>query len=489
MAITHHKSSATIRGITYNYGQAFVCASSQSGSGDSQGNGAALALDKGVTYYFYGYATGDDGNLTAFPYLIYVNQSTIRGWYKENVFPYATSKVTFNPNGGTLPNPGGNLYTSTNNTNSVTMTYDQNSYWSMSSDIPTLTGYTFDGWFSSATGGIKVYDAGGKATNDGTYWKDSKWAFKGDVTLYAQWTANIYTNTISHWLSGLKNQEGNNSDKSALKITDTSFKSSYRTAFAMGSNRQTTMPNGFSLRNVFRTPSISGSWNNYNVGTSVTQVADDMWFEYYYDPIAYNITYNLEGGTNNSENPSTYNVLYELTLKTPTRTGYGFDGWYSGSTKITSINKGCNATFTNTSDLYSKLSSRTTGNITLTAKWIANAYDVIFNANGGINAPNSQTKTQDIDLTLTTEIPKKIGYTFVSWNTRSDGSGITFFPGSTFTLNSTTTLYAIWEAANIASIKVNNEYKLCYTYYNENGVWKPAVMNQKILNSWKRSIT
>lgn len=249
MAITHHQSSTTIRGITYNYGQAFTCSSSQGGAGDAQGNGTALALDSGSTYYYYGYAIGDDGNLTAYPYLIYVNSSTVRGWYKENVFPYATFKITFNPNGGTLKNPGGNLNNGTN-TNSVTVTYTLSAYYAMSGDIPIRTGYAFNGWYTSPNGGTQVYDATGHCTNEGTYWSNSKWMYKGNVTLYAQWTAISYTNTISHWLGGLKNGEGNNSDKSAFKITDTSFIGTYDVSFLMDSNKQTTIPNGFSLRSV-----------------------------------------------------------------------------------------------------------------------------------------------------------------------------------------------------------------------------------------------
>ena len=103
MAVTHHESSRTIRGITYTYGATFECYAANSGAVDSEGTqGSASALTKGETYTFKGYATDDDndGALTSYPYLVYDSLGNARGWYKENVFPYATYKVTYNANGG-----------------------------------------------------------------------------------------------------------------------------------------------------------------------------------------------------------------------------------------------------------------------------------------------------------------------------------------------------------------------------------------------------
>lgn len=47
--------------------------------------------------------------------------------------------------------------------------------------------------------------------------------------------------------------------------------------------------------------------------------------------IEYNITYVLNGGKNNSSNPSTYGSTGKVTLKKPTRKGYLFAGWYLDS--------------------------------------------------------------------------------------------------------------------------------------------------------------
>ena len=47
----------------------------------------------------------------------------------------------------------------------------------------------------------------------------------------------------------------------------------------------------------------------------------------YYKPIDYTVTYNLNGGTNNSSNPTSYTVMTGFTLSNPTKTGYTFAGW------------------------------------------------------------------------------------------------------------------------------------------------------------------
>ena len=73
---------------------------------------------------------------------------------------------------------------------------------------------------------------------------------------------------------------------------------------------------------------------------------------------SYSITYNLNGGTNSSNNPSTYTVEDNITLPSPTKKGYIFEGWYKDSTfknKINSIQKG------------------NTGDISLCAKFITTA--------------------------------------------------------------------------------------------------------------------
>lgn len=229
---------------------------------------------------------------------------------------------------------------------------------------PTKAGYTFTGWTGSNGRTPQMTVTVSKYT-------------RGNLSYTANWQVNIYTNQIEHWTGGYKNQEGNNGDKNAYLLKTTTFQSQYESAFVLDSVKAVNIPNGFYLKTKFGTFDIEGTWNKYSMGTKVTQKAGNMDFEYDYDPVSYSITYNLNGGTNNNVNPSTYNVLYGVSLKAPTRAGYTFTGWYDeNGNKITGINEGCNAKFRSADDLYTKLAARTTGNRTLTAHWSYNPVSV-----------------------------------------------------------------------------------------------------------------
>ena len=75
------------------------------------------------------------------------------------------------------------------------------------------------------------------------------------------------------------------------------------------------------------------------------------------------------------------------------------------------------------------------------------SYTLSYNANGGSNAPISQTSTPNArgraTFTLSSNIPSRNDFTFVGWNTRSDGSGTMLQPGDEY-VTSSITLYAIW---------------------------------------------
>ena len=83
--------------------------------------------------------------------------------------------------------------------------------------------------------------------------------------------------------------------------------------------------------------------------------------------------------------------------------------------------------------------------------YISNVITVNYNVNGGSGAPTSQNKYNTVDLTLSSTKPTRTGYAFVSWNTSIDGSGTSYQPGSKYTANESTTLYAIWKANDTTS--------------------------------------
>lgn len=168
MAVELTYNDVTIRGITYSKGSSFRCASSQQGRGNSEGgDGTASTLSVGTTYYFYAKATGDSNNVT-YPYAVSNTSGSVpRGWYKEAVFPYATYPVRYNANGGTgAPTLQRKTY---------------NTPLTLRADIPTRTGYTFQGWGISKTDETVNYAAG------------ATYSANASITLYAIWKAATYT--------------------------------------------------------------------------------------------------------------------------------------------------------------------------------------------------------------------------------------------------------------------------------------------------------
>ena len=111
--------------------------------------------------------------------------------------------------------------------------------------------------------------------------------------------------------------------------------------------------------------------------------------------ITYNINYDLVV----PGNPSTYNVETEtITLENPTttRSGYNFLGWYSGQTKVKTIEKG------------------STGDISLVAKWEVITYTITYDVKGGTNNVANKD-SYSILANITFANPTREGYTFVNW--------------------------------------------------------------------------
>jgi len=76
-------------------------------------------------------------------------------------------------------------------------------------------------------------------------------------------------------------------------------------------------------------------------------------------------------------------------------------------------------------------------------------YTISFDANGGINAPDPQTKTHGVDLLLTSHEPSREGYEFLGWATTATATEAEYQPGDTFARNADTTLFAVWEEESI----------------------------------------
>ncbi|MCR4647990.1 MAG: DUF4214 domain-containing protein [Lachnospiraceae bacterium] len=95
----------------------------------------------------------------------------------------------------------------------------------------------------------------------------------------------------------------------------------------------------------------------------------------------------------------------------------------------------------------------------LFAQWKPNAYTVSFNANGGSGTMSSQIIKFDKSTALNKNTFKKSGYKFTGWNTKADGSGISYKDGAKVRLKflnvNKVTLFAQWSPIT-ASYKVEH---------------------------------
>lgn len=83
-------------------------------------------------------------------------------------------------------------------------------------------------------------------------------------------------------------------------------------------------------------------------------------------------------------------------------------------------------------------------------------YTIMYNANNGSGAPSSQTKVQNVDVTLSTTVPTRSGYQFAGWNTSANGSGTSYAAGAVYSENSNVTLYAQWKQVFTITYNANS---------------------------------
>ena len=145
---------------------------------------------------------------------------------------------------------------------------------------------------------------------------------------------------------------------------------------------------------------------------------------------SYPVTYNLNGGTNNSVNPSVYTIESSLiNLEAPVKNYYDFGGWF--------VSEGL------TGSSIESIGGGTTGEITLYAKWTPKKYTITYNLNSGINSTeNPASYTIETD-TITLAEPQKEGFVFGGWFAEASFTGtkqITIAKGS----NGNKIYYAKW---------------------------------------------
>ena len=155
---------------------------------------------------------------------------------------------------------------------------------------------------------------------------------------------------------------------------------------------------------------------NYTVNGNVTLTA--QWIA------QYTVTYNANSGSVDRTS-DTVDAGSTVTLPTPTRANYTFNGWYtaaSGGTKVDG------ATYT------------PTGNVTLYAQWTIIQYTVTYDAGEG----NCDTTTQKVNAGDSVNLPSASATfkTFDGWYTAANGGDRVGGKGDSYKPTGDVTLYA-----------------------------------------------
>lgn len=377
---------------------------------------------------------------------------------------------------------------------------DDKSGWTVG-DTGKITGYSFDGWYTSPTGGDK-YDWSTKLTND--------------VTMYAHWTANGYT--VKYDAGGGKGTMGDqkftfdvpqNLSPNAFTRDGYTFTGWKRadTGDSYTDGQQvsnlTSTPNGIVTMiaqwtpnpasinydpnpPTGRTPGGQGTanwtghtgdtqaigangwtvdgytfigWNTSADGKGTAYAPGTTWIANgtltlyaQWTPGQAGLTYDGNGATGGKTDPQPGKTDEKINVRDNgfTRDGYMFVTWNTQA--------GCKGKAVNPGDEWTLQ-----GSSTLYACWAGTAQTLAYHGNGatGGNTAVQSGKTGD-ELTTNANGFTRDGYTFVRWDTAKDGSGTAYGEGkngvSQYVMKPAgNDLYAIWKA-NPATIQYRNDW-------------------------------
>ena len=292
----------------------------------------------------------------------------------------------------------------------------------LSTTKPTRTGYTFQGWATSASGSV-AYASGANYTANAS------------VTLYAVWKAITYT--VNYNANG-----GSGAPSSQTKTYGKTL-----TLSSVIPTRTSVDDNGTLTEYTFKGWATSSTSTSvaYKAGASYTANAAITLYAVWSRTISvnvYDVSYNTNGGSEVASQTKIKGQTLKLRSATPVKNGYTFSGWgISADATTASYQSGAN--YTSDED------------IVLYAIWTPWSHTVTFDACGGAgNVPEDFVKTTGIDNQIIPECSlTKTGHIFKYWSTQPNGSGgKNYYAGDGYIgvkNGGTVTLYAIWDTKNI----------------------------------------
>ena len=344
----------------------------------------------------------------------------------------------------------------------------------LSTQVPTKTAYTFDGWLLNST----LYNAGAAA---GAAFDAAYLTAGGNVTVTAQWSPITYTATFNY-------DNGSNSTTATFTVNDT-----------VTLNPPT--KDGYTFAG-WKITAAAGNWElNHQYAASATAADADKYgnvtFTAQWTKIGYTYTLLPNGGTLTGEATGNYDMETAVTLPAEgatgiVRAGYSFAGW-----KVKS------ATGDNNWDINTVIFNIPTGkygDVTLEAVWTNNDFNVIFNGNHntntGIQMPAQQFRSgvaqtlnpNQYERVYTVSYEENGGssvadatvtYSFLGWSEDQNAAAATYANEAEINMarNNNLALYAVWQAASTtlpaAPSKTGYTFRGWYTT-NENELTQPG---------------
>ena len=419
------------------------------------GNSFTLPTPTRSGYTFKSWNTNSGGTGTAYTGSFKPSGSvTLYAQWKANSFT-----VTFDANGGTC------------STGSKSVTC--NSAYGI---LPTAsrTGYAFDGWYTSASGGTKITEETTVSATSGH-------------TLYAHWimkpTAVI---TSTNNVAAAQTVTLSMHDDKGLAgyywgTSSTSYNNPYVQIF--GKDKTVTV-------------TVSAESTYYLTVVNTSGVSSRVLLAFYRTTLDANggsvspqsvLSPNALSASDSSPGSLSLELLNQnryglaFTLPAASRSGYTFKGWNTrqdGSGKAYAAGDSFRYYI-----IYGLVSSgglvmtgTTESETALYAQWEKKAaaqYTLTYSANGGSGTFAPQTGSGTI--ILTDAEPTSDGYTLLGWAKSSTAAAAQYAPGASFSLSANTTLYAVWQK------KAATQYSLIYNTNSGRGVFAPQTGSGTII--------
>ena len=362
----------------------------------------------------------------------------------------------------------------------------------LTSDQPTKAGYTFINWSD-------------EQTPKTTYLSGSEYVANSNVILYAQYNSNVYEIELDN---------GDATTIGTTKIYE-KYDDSYYLDNAL-TKKMSTSSNGITKPEKIGYTFDGYYTDNTNYTTQfidsngkITSTASTTNFKapgtLYAKWTKNTYTVKFASTTACPLNKSTYadvSATYDTTIinkANPTCTGYTFDGWTmtngnSSTAKYGTTNDPQTAWVNKNKGTYFKnLASVLNTTVTLTANWKAKTYTLTVNPNSGIynNKSENSTLTMTFDSKNNNSIgtAAKEGFTFIGWNTKADGTGVTIYDNQGKNTNES----EYWSAAystgtwkydnnlEIFAQYITNTYTISYDDQNGNIVTREVTYNGNYL--------